>query len=413
MFKPLPLFIGLRYIGAKHHTHFFSFVSLISLLGLTLGVAALVLVLSVMNGFEGELKDRILGSIPQVLIEQSQGIHNWPVFAAQLQQQHADIRAVAPLTRSEALLSFNGHVAGAQIFGVDPAHENQVSHISRFIQGTELTQLTAGSYRIILGVGIANQLGVHPGDSIIVVLPQLRITPFGALPRYRRFNVIGTFAVDAEPDNTIALMHGEDAARLIGQASGTVKGVRLLYSDVFAAPAAASRLRAALGANYQVSDWSQTQGQFFKAVKMERIIVALLLSLIVAVAGFNVLSGLVMLVTEKSADIAILQTLGLTPWDIRKIFMLQGVFLGIGGTLVGLALGIMAALNITSMIAWLQQISHSQWFAAYYLDYLPSEIKISDLLTIFGVAVILSFLGTLYPASRAAKVQPAEVLRYE
>lgn len=413
MFKPLPLYIGLRYIGAKHRTHFFSFVSLVSLLGLTLGVAALVLVLSVMNGFERELQDRILGSIPQVLVEQSQGIHNWSALAKRLQHEQSDIQAIAPLTRSDALLSFSGQVAGAQIFGVDPIYENQVSHIAHFIQDTELKKLISGHYQIILGVGLATQLNVNSGDSLLVVLPQLRMTPFGAFPRYRRFKVIGTFTTNAEPDNYLALVHQEDAARLIGQAPDTVKGLRLVYSDVFSAPEAASRLQAVLGADYQVSNWSQTQGQFFKAVKMERIIVALLLSIIIAVAGFNVLSGLVMLVTEKSADIAILQTLGLSTWDIRKIFMFQGLCLGVGGTLVGIILGVLGALSITSIVAWLQQISHSQWFAAYYLDYLPSEIKVSDIFIIFSVAVLLSFLGTLYPASRAAKVQPAEVLRYE
>ena len=273
MFKPAALFIGGRYIAAKHHTHFFSFVSLISLLGLMLGVAALVLVLSIMNGFERELEVRILGNIAHVLLESESGIDHWPQFAEQLKRADPTLKAVAPLVAIEGLFSFSGRVSGAQISGIDPHYENQVSVAHHFIRVGQLSQLQAGRYRIILGAGLADNLGVHVGDSVVMVLPQLRLTPFGALPRYKRFTVVGLVELGAQLDQSMALIHDVDAMRLLGLPVDRVKGVRLLYQNVFEAPKAAIQLRRQWGSHYQVSDWSQTQGQLFSAVKMEKIIV--------------------------------------------------------------------------------------------------------------------------------------------
>lgn len=415
MFKPVSLLIGLRYTRAKRRNHFISFISLTSIIGLMLGVAVLITVLSVMNGFDRELKNRILGMIPHATISSREPFHDWQKLAS-FAKKNPQVIAVAPYTQLQGMLTANGQVTGALISGIDPIYEKQVSIVDKHIdtahgQGS-LDGLQANSYGIVLGETLAINLNVHVGDKITLVLPEASLSPAGVIPRFKRFTVVGVFKVGADVDGMLAYIHISDAGKLL-RIGDNVQGVRLKLQDIFQAPLVSKSLVYDLSDFFEPHDWTETHGNLFSAIQMEKAMMALLLLLIVAVAAFNIVSSLVMVVADKKADIAILRTLGATPQTIQRIFMVQGAVIGLVGTASGVLLGVLIALNISDFMTWIEQITGKSLFDAYFVNYLPSQLDWFDVLWVSVISGVLSFLATIYPARRAAQVQPAEALRYE
>jgi len=415
MFRPLELYIGLRYTRAKRRNHFISFISLISIMGIALGVAALITVLSVMNGFEQELRTRILGMASHASISgYQQPLVDWQ-GSAQLAMQHPQVVGVAPYVAGEVMLTRGSKVSGALVRGILPEREPAVSTVGEHMRAGGLQDLTAGEYRIILGSELAYNLGAHIGDHVTMVTPQANYSPAGVLPRLRRFQVVGIFEVGMyEYDRGVALVHMEDAARLF-KLDDAVTGVRLKLEDLFQAPRVSRQLADQLGGNLRVEDWTRQHANFFRAVQTEKRVMFVILTLIVAVAAFNIVSTLVMVVTDKQADIAILRTLGATPAAILRIFMIQGAMIGMLGTVLGVVGGVALALNVETIVPAIEQAFGVQFMPAdvYYISDLPSRLDWSDVWRIGVVAFLLSFLATWYPAWRASKTQPAEALRYE
>ena len=413
MFKPLSLFIGLRYTRAKRRNHFISFISLTSMLGMILGVAVLILVLSVMNGFDRELRERILGMVPHATINAHGPMLDWREIAAQAQQDKTVI-ATAPYIQGQGMLTHAGRVHGAIISGVLPEMERKVSIIGDHMVAGSLDDLRGGEFGIILGDLLASNLRVKLGDKVTLILPEASASPAGVLPRLKRFEVKGVFKVGAQLDSSMALVHLADGAKLYRLGEG-VHGIRLKLTDLFQAADTAWRIATNLPGSYWASDWTRTQGNLFQAIKLEKTMIGLLLLIIVAVAAFNIISTLIMVVTDKQADIAILRTMGASPGTIMKTFMVQGAVIGIVGTFVGTLLGILLALSVSDVIAWLESALNIQFLNAevYFISYIPSELRLGDILVVITSALSLSFFATLYPSMRAAKVQPAEALRYE
>jgi lipoprotein-releasing system permease protein len=415
MFRPLELYIGLRYTRAKRRNHFISFISLISIMGIALGVAALITVLSVMNGFEQELRTRILGMASHASISgYQQPLVDWQ-GSAQLAMQHPQVVGVAPYVAGEVMLTRGSKVSGALVRGILPEREPAVSTVGEHMRAGGLQDLTAGEYRIILGSELAYNLGAHIGDHVTMVTPQANYSPAGVLPRLRRFQVVGIFEVGMyEYDRGVALVHMEDAARLF-KLDDAVTGVRLKLEDLFQAPRVSRQLADQLGGNLRVEDWTRQHANFFRAVQTEKRVMFVILTLIVAVAAFNIVSTLVMVVTDKQADIAILRTLGATPAAILRIFMIQGAMIGMLGTALGVVGGVALALNVETIVPAIEQAFGVQFMPAdvYYISDLPSRLDLSDVWRIGVVAFLLSFLATWYPAWRASKTQPAEALRNE
>jgi lipoprotein-releasing system permease protein len=413
MIKLYPARIGLRYTSAKRRNHFISFISLISMVGLVIGVGLLITVLSVMNGFDRELQQRILGMVPHAVIKPYASMQDWQAVDDKV-TQHPKVLAAAPFIQVKAMLSGKGLVQGAQLNGVLPDEERSVSIIgNHMLQGT-LDDLVPGSFNIILGDILARQLRVQAGDKITVVLPEASLTPAGVFPRLKRFNVAGTFRVGADIDGQLALIHLDDAARVM-RMQGYVHGVRLKMNNLFDAPIVSRQLAASLDEAFYSVDWTLTHGNLFQAIKMEKTLIGLLLMVIVAVAAFNIISTLVMVVTDKTADIAILRTMGASPKAIMAIFMVQGSYIGVVGTLLGTGLGILLALNVSDIIAFVETVLKMQFLNpdVYFISDLPSDLRWSDVAIISSSALILSFLATIYPAWKASKIKPAEALRYE
>ena len=414
MFKPIALFIGLRYTRAQRSNHFISFIALVSMIGLTLGVAVLITVLSVMNGFDRELKNRILGMIPQATIASGEIIQDWPNLVKQAEQQ-PHVLAAAPFTQIQGMITAQGQVSGVVISGIEPALEESVSIVQHHMTAGTLMELREGEFGIILGQSLTDSLGLRVGDKVTLVLPEASPSPAGVIPRFKRFTLVGTFNIGSDVDGMIGYIHLNDAARLLRLPDGA-QGVRMKLDDIFAAPQVSRDLSQQLAQqmpNLYPNDWTQTHGNLFSAIQMEKAMVSLLLFLIVLVAAFNIVSSLVMTVTDKKSDIAILRTLGASPATITQIFMVQGVIIGAVGTLIGAILGVIAALTIGDLFGWVSRVFGLQLMDAYFINYLPSQLRWSDVLTVVGVSLVLSFLATIYPALRAAKIQPAEALRYE
>jgi len=415
MFRPLELFVGLRYTHSKRRTHFISFISMTSMLGIALGVTALITVLSVMNGFEKELRDRILGMASHATVTTYAGrMADWQGLSQTLEEQ-SSIIAMAPYVQGESMLSQGKRVSGAIIRGVMPGMEGGVSDVVSHINSGDLTLLKAGEYSIILGSELAIVLGVGVGDSVTVVSPQVTIGPTGILPRLRRFTVAGVFEVGMfEYDRGVALVHIKDAARLFSL-DDNVTGLRLKLEDIYDAPRLARELSAQLPGGYRVEDWTRQHANFFRAVKTEKRVMFIILTLIVAVAAFNIVSTLIMVVTDKRSDIAILRTLGASPGSIMKIFIIQGVVIGVLGTALGVAGGLGLALNVETIVPAIESFFNVEFLAAdvYYISEVPSELHWKDVWVMASVSMGLSLLATLYPAWRAARTHPAEALRYE
>ena len=412
---PLELFIGLRYTRAKRRNHFISFISLISMLGIALGVMALIVVLSVMNGFEKELRSRILGMVSHVTVTGfDRRLGDWQALSERL-MSHQEVVGSAPYIEAEAMLSNSASVSGAVVRGIEPEFEPQVSEIHEHMKFGKLSDLKSGAYGIVLGTGLANSLDVVPGDRVTMITPQSTASPVGFLPRLRRFEVVGLFEIGVyEYDRSTAIIHNDDARRLFRLGSD-VSGLRLRLNDMDEAPLIRAQLRDLAGLEFWVSDWTMRHSNYFKAVRTEKTVMFIILSLIVAVAAFNIVSTLVMVVTDKQADIAILRTIGVSPMSIMWVFMVQGTLIGIVGTLLGLASGVLIASYIDVIIPALEQFFQTQFLptGVYPITELPADMRQSDVIKITLLSFIISIIATLYPALRAARTRPAEALSYE
>ncbi|MEN8128835.1 MAG: lipoprotein-releasing ABC transporter permease subunit [Pseudomonadota bacterium] len=415
MFRPLEFYIGLRYTRAKRRNHFISFISLISILGVALGITVLITVLSVMNGFEKEVRERILGMASHVTISGSGGrLEHWNDLAAQV-RDNPQVVGAAPYVQGQAMLVNGKQVSGALIRGVLPAAEPSVSDVGEHMLVGSVDELVPGRYNVVLGVGLAGVLGVGVGDKVIVVTPQATVTPAGILPKLRRFKITGIFEVGmSEYDNGIAVIHIDDASRLF-QLDGQVSGLRLKLQDMFHAPLVSRQMMQTLGMAYWISDWTRQHANYFRAVKTEKTMMLIILMLIVGVAAFNIVSTLIMLVTDKRADIAILRTLGLTPAKVMIIFLVQGTIIGLLGTLLGVAGGVALALNVETLVPAIEGLLDTKFLSpdVYYISDLPSDVHLEDVIKIALAAFFITIIATLYPAWRAARTQPAEALRYE
>lgn len=415
MFRPLEFAIGLRYTRAKRRNHFISFISLTSMLGIALGVTALITVLSVMNGFEKEVRGRILDMVSHLTVSSFDGrLRGWSDVVMQL-KEHPQVIDAAPYVEAQGMLIYGKKVNGTLIRGILPAMEPTVSNVAdKMVQG-QLTDLKPGAFEVILGRDLARILRVDVGDKVTMVTPSANVTPAGVAPRLKRFKVVGIFYVGMyEYDSTLAIIHLDDARRLF-RMQDTVTGVRARLKDLFAAPQVRYELQQSELGTYWVRDWSSYHANWFRAVKIEKRMIFLLLLLIIAVAAFNIVSTLVMLVTDKESDIAILRTLGATPKSIMGIFMVQGTLIGVIGTILGIIGGISLSLNLDTVVPFIEHLFGFRVLdpGIYYISELPSDLHWDDVWLISGVSFLFGLVSTLYPAWRASRTQPAEALRYE
>jgi len=407
--------VGLRYTRAKRRNHFISFISAISMAGIALGVAALIVVLSVMNGFQKELRARILGVASHVQVSGANNqLADWQAVA-KLAAQDPRVVGYAPFVNAQAMLAAGQAVRGSVVRGILPEREAQVAELGLHMRAGKLDALKAGEFGIVLGSELARALGVLTGDKVALIAPQGMVTPAGVIPRLKQFTVVGLFEVGMfEYDSGLALVHLEDAQKLY-QMGAMVSGVRLRLDDLFAARGVARELMAKLDRDLYATDWTRSHANFFRAVEIEKRVMFIILLLIVAVAAFNIVSTLVMLVTDKQSDIAILRTLGAAPGSIMQIFMVQGALIGVIGTVSGVLLGVLIGFNVDTVVPFVENLLGFKFLAkdVYYISDLPSDVQLRDVATIGIVSLALSFLATLYPSWRASRVNPAEALRYE
>ncbi len=414
--RPYELFIGLRYTRAKRRNHFISFISLISMLGMALGVAALIVVLSVMNGFQKEIRARILGVAPHLKISSadSDRLDGWqPVLQAAA--RHPQVAAAAPFVAGQGMVSFEQSVQGVMVRGILPQDEGKVVDMSGKIKAGSLQALQEGGFGIVLGSDLAHALNAQLGDKVLVITPQGQITPAGMMPRLKQFRVVGIFEIGMAPyDNALALIHLGDAQKLY-QMGEAASGISARLHDLDLAPRVAIELERDLPRDTYIKDWTREHANYFRAVQIEKRMMFIILSLIVAVAAFNIVSTLVMAVTDKRADIAILRTLGASPASIMKIFIVQGAMIGVIGSLLGVGGGILLALNIDTVVPFIERMLGTHFLAkdVYYISELPSDLHQDDVFIVGGFSFLISLLATLYPSWRASRTQPAEALRYE
>ncbi|MDH4134231.1 MAG: lipoprotein-releasing ABC transporter permease subunit [Gammaproteobacteria bacterium] len=415
MSRPFELLVGLRYTRAKRRNHFISFISLTSMIGIALGVMVLITVLSVMNGFGEELRARILGVVSHITVTGERGsIANWEAVEKQASALQGYV-ASAPFVQGQGMVMRGRTASGVIVRGILPTEEPKVATLVDKIVEGKLDALKAGEFGIVLGRELAWKLGVHVGSIVTLVTPEGQFTPAGLLPRLKRFTVVGIFEVGMyEFDSGLALLHINDAAQLY-QIPGRVTGVRIKLDDIYQAPRRALELNETLGENYRIRDWTREHANFFRALKMEKTVMFVIMFFIVAVAAFNIVSTLVMMVADKRAEIAILRTLGAGPKSIMAIFMVQGSIIGVVGTLLGAISGVLLALNVETVVPFLERIFGIRFLAAdvYYISDLPSRLEWADVTAITLVSLLMSFFATLYPAWRASQTQPAEALRYE
>lgn len=412
--KPiLPFYIGLRYTWAKRRNSFISFVSLFAFIGMALGVFALIVVLSVMNGFDRELKERILRVVPHGLIQRESLLEDWPDLAESIRGAEG-LLGSAPFIAGHGLVTYDDSVHGVQIQGIEPEMEPTVSAVHEYLLVGTLNDLQAGSFNVAIGSLLARHLGVTTGDKITVTLPQVSITPAGVFPRSKRFTIAAVFEVGAQVDQSLIMVNLQDAQMLFRKKGG-VDGLRLRFDDIYRAPALVDKLKKRLSKDYALSDWSETQGSLFQAIKMEKTVIGTMLGIIVLVAAFNIVTSLVMMITEKRSDIAVLRTMGMSAAGIVGIFIVQGTLIGVIGIVLGAALGVLVALNLASMVAWIEQAVGMQVFdpTVYFVTSMPSHLMGSDVLLVCVGSLTISFLATCFPAYKASQIAPAEALSYD
>ncbi|CAG1001252.1 Lipoprotein-releasing system transmembrane protein LolE [Burkholderiales bacterium] len=414
--SPFELAVGLRYTRARKgsgRNAFISFIALISMAGIALGVAALIVVLSVMNGFQHELRTRILSVASHIEVRGIPALADWE-SVARTALADPRVKAAAPYVLGQAMLSAGDVNRGAIVRGIDPAREDSVADIGSHMRRGALADLKPGAFGIVLGAELARALGVTLDDTVVAITPQGTVTPAGTLPRLKSFRVVGVFEIGMyEFDSGLALIDLADAQKLY-RVEG-VTGVRLKLDDLFAAPVVARGLARAIRADAELRDWTQSHANFFRAVQIEKRMMFIILTLIVAVAAFNIVSAQVMLVTDKQADIAILRTLGASPGSIMSIFMIQGALIGIIGTLIGVAAGVALALNVDTVVPAIERAFGITFLdkSIYYISDLPSDLQRGDVGTVGAIALALALVATLYPSWSAARVNPAAALRYE
>ena len=413
--QPFELFIGLRYTRARQRSRFISFISLVSVIGIALGITVLITVLSVMNGFQREVRTRILSVASHIQISgPNNTLADWRPIADKSRQQEQVI-AAAPYVSAQGLLSSGSIVRGAYIRGIVPDAEEKVADLARHMKAGSLTALKPGEFGIVLGIELARALTAGVGDKVVLIAPQGQVTPAGILPRLRQFTVVGIFAVDHyEYDSGLALVDMEDAQKLY-RMGNEVSGVRLKLKDLFEATRVSRELSASLGPDAYITDWTRLNANFFRAVDIEKRMMFLIVFLIIAVAAFNIVSSLFMAVKDKQADIAILRTLGASPGSVMKIFLIQGTLIGLMGTLAGVVCGIALAVNVDVVVPFIENLLGFKFLSkdVYQISDLPSELRLADVLSTAFFSFVVSLLATIYPSYRAAKINPAEALRYE
>jgi lipoprotein-releasing system permease protein len=414
MFHSLPFFIGMRYLRAKRRNHFISFISGVSMIGLTLGVTVLIIVLSVMNGFDREMRTRILGMVPHATIH-TQGTIKMsdPEVIREKALQHPDVSGASAYIETQGMISTSSETRGALISGIDTGTVSTVSILPDHMVVGSIESLEEEPFGVILGETLARILNVYIDDSVTIMVPEINVTIAGLQPRFKRFKVVGIFKVGAELDANLVITHISDLGKLM-RYGGAVDGVQLKTNDLFKARTIA--LEAMEGSpGYYVSDWTRTQGNLFKAIQLEKRMVGLLLFMIIAVAVFNIVSSLVMLVTDKQGEIAVLRTLGATSRQILSIFIVQGTAIGVIGIAIGVLLGVLGSLTVADILAGIERLFGIEFLNAnvYFISYIPSELQWGDVILISSATFIISVLSTIYPAWKASKISPAEVLRYE
>ncbi len=412
MFNPYPLFIGIRYAAAKRNNQLVSFISWVSMLGMTVGVALLILVLSVMNGFDREMRTRILGLVPHVTVTAYGPEQDWQAIKEKV-LQHSEVKAVAPYTQLNAMLLRGTDVETVLIYGIDPLQERNVSIINDYVDSAALDGLSGSSNGIVMGAALAERLGIVSGDSVNLMVPQEN-SQGRANPKFARLKVLALFDTGTEIDQSIALMGIEKSLSLMA-ANKRNQGLRISVTDTFEAPRIGWELSQNIPYGYTARDWTRTHGNLYSAIQLSKQLVGLMLLTIIAVAAFNVVSALVMIVTDKRGDIAILRTAGASPGGIMAVFMMQGTLIALIGTAMGTLIGVVLSLVITDSVAALESVLNIQFLNSdvYPVDYLPSDLRLIDVAKVCGTAFVMSLLATVYPAWRAARVQPAEALRYE
>lgn len=416
MIRPLSLYIGLRYTKAKKHNHFISFISLLSVLGIALGVLVLVTVLSVMNGFDEQIKEEVFKMVPQVtLSDLSSGIEETNCLEETLSSL-SSVTNAQPYVSGQGLIQYTGATRPVFVMGINPSYADSLIELSnKVIQGS-FEKLSPGNYGMVIGQSTAYKLGASVGDKIVLLTPELNWSIAGVNPRLKQFTIVGVYHASSSfgYDDSLVFINLKDSQTLY-ELGSKVTGYQLKLKDPYRASDVASSITSNIPSSMQVSDWTQQYGGFFEAIAMEKTMMFLILLLIIAVAIFNLVSMLVMLVNEKQSDIAILRTLGMSRSTVVRIFVIQGTLIGFVGTLLGVALGVLLSLHVTEVVSLLQSLLHMQFISAdiYFLDYLPSKLQWTDVGVIASVTMLFSFLSTLYPAYKASKVQPAKALRYE
>ena len=415
MFKPLELFVGLRYLRAKRRNHFISFISLTSVVGIALGIVVIITVLSVMNGFQTEVRDRMLRMTAHAnVLELDGALDDWK-HAANSVEHVEEIIGFAPYVEGQAMVVSGTQVTGVLLRGINPQLEPEVSEIQDFMVENDLDVLVPGKYRILLGSELARYLGTFVGAKVTVITPEASVTPAGILPKLRRFEVAGIYEVGMNQfDRNTAIVHIKDAKKLY-RLKNEVSGLRIKLTDLFLVPKLTQQINQDLQGEYWVTDWTRRHQNFFRAVKLEKTMMFIIMTLIVAVAAFNVVSMLVMVVTDKQSDIAILRTFGASSRTIMWIFIIQGSLIGIIGTMLGVAGGLALALNLEVIVSSVEAFLDTKILSpsVYYISDLPSEVQIGDVIYVACISFFLTVIATLYPALKAAKTEPAEALRYE
>ncbi len=416
--RSLPLYIGRRYASLQSRGFLVGFISTLSVLGLSVGVAILITVLSVMNGFDRELREKVLGMVPHLTIssprnESLLSAADWELLQAIIDSRPG-VTGSAPMVNLQGMLLANGASKGIVLNGIDPDRERSVSIIESFINAGGIDGLVAGEFGILVGEGLARQLQLGVGDSVTLASTQVPITPMGEFVRRKNFTVAGIFRVGSQLDSNLAIVHMADA-QLLYRMGQSVHGVRVQVEDLFAVGRVALEIREALPRNFVYADWANDFGAIYENIRLSKTLVGLLLFLLVAVAAFNVVVSLIMVVKDKQGDIAILRAMGTSLGTIRHIFLVQGFIIGLIGTGIGLGLGVLLSLTVSDIVAWLESVFNIEFLSAdiYPVNYLPSQIQYGDLILVCGASLLLSLLATLYPAFTAARVRPAEALRYE